>query len=106
MTRADCPDDYECVQGNDLETVLIRGGSVIVSPMGEVLAGPFYGREDLLCAELDLSECVRGKYDLDVVGHYARPDVFQVRVNTRPQPAVEFSGGDVLSIDDTSEQGI
>lgn len=105
LTRADCPDDYECVQGNDPQTVLIRGGSVIVSPMGEVLAGPVYGREDLLCADLDLTECARGKYDLDVVGHYARPDVFQLRVNTRPQPAVEFSGSDVRALDVTLDQG-
>jgi nitrilase len=56
----------------------ICGGSCIVSPFGELLAGPIYDREELLTAEIDLDEIVRGKFDLDVVGHYARPDIFQL----------------------------
>lgn len=61
--------------------VLCRGGSAIVSPLGEVIAGPLYDREGILFAELDLGEIVRGKVDFDVVGHYSRPDVFQLIVN-------------------------
>jgi nitrilase len=61
--------------------VLCRGGSTIVSPLGEVIAGPLYDREGILFADLDLGEIVRGKVDFDVVGHYARPDVFQLIVN-------------------------
>jgi nitrilase len=61
--------------------VICRGGSGIVSPLGEVIAGPLYDREGILFAELDLGEIVRGKVDFDVVGHYARPDVFQLIVN-------------------------
>ena len=53
---------------------------MIVSPMGEVLAGPLYDREGMLLADLDLSEVVRARYDFDVVGHYARPDVFDFAV--------------------------
>jgi nitrilase len=63
---------------------LIRGGSVIVSPLGEVLAGPVYNREELLVAKVDLDDVVRGRYDLDVVGHYARPDVFTLTVDEGP----------------------
>jgi nitrilase len=59
---------------------LIRGGSVIVSPLGEVLAGPVYGRDELLVAEVDRDDVIRGRYDLDVTGHYARPDVFSLTV--------------------------
>ncbi len=91
LTRADCPPDYACIQGNAPETVLIRGGSVIVSPLGEVLAGPVYGKEAVVVAEIDLLDTVRGKYDLDVTGHYARPDVFQLRVNEHPANAVNFN---------------
>jgi len=58
-----------------------EGGSAIVSPYGDVLAGPLYGREGVLTAELDLAEIVRAKLDLDVVGHYARPDVFSLTVD-------------------------
>jgi nitrilase len=53
----------------------IEGGSIIASPQGTVLAGPAEGSE-FICAELDLDEIVRGKFDLDVAGHYSRPDVF------------------------------
>lgn len=61
--------------------VMCRGGSAIISPLGEVLAGPLYDQEGILYADLDLREVARGKFDFDVVGHYARPDVFQLIVN-------------------------
>jgi nitrilase len=70
-----------------LDRPLIRGGSVIVSPLGEVLAGPVYNREELLLATIDRDDVVRGRYDLDVVGHYARPDVFTLTVDEGSPPA-------------------
>lgn len=99
MTRADAPDAYDCVQGDDPKTELIRGGSVIVGPLGDVLAGPVYGREAVIAADIDLMDAIRGKYDLDVAGHYARPDVFHLSVDERPKvpvavgPAVRVEGG-------------
>src|SRR5215510_5505352 len=83
LTRADCPLDYACIQGNDPATVLMRGGSCIVAPLGQVLAGPRFDSECILTADLDLAEIARGKYDFDAVGHYARPDVFCLHVNER-----------------------
>ena len=74
--RSDYPDDYECVQGDDPDTVLIGGGSCIVDPFGEVLAGPVRVGPALLVADLDPGAIARGKFDLDVAGHYARPDIF------------------------------
>ena len=59
----------------------IRGGSVIVGPLGKVLAGPVYDEECILTADLDAGEIAEGKFDLDVAGHYARPDVFRLVVN-------------------------
>ncbi len=91
MTRADAPEDYDCVQGDDPSTILIRGGSVIVSPFGEVLAGPVYDKEAVVTADIDLDDIVRGKYDLDVVGHYARPDIFSLRVDETPRLSVTFT---------------
>ena len=61
---------------------------MIVSPFGEVLAGPLEGREGLVAATIDLKEISRGKFDLDVVGHYARPDVFGLTVDLAPKCAV------------------
>ena len=54
--------------------VMIAGGSVIINPLGKILAGPLLGEEGVITAELDLDDVVRGKFDLDVTGHYARPD--------------------------------
>jgi nitrilase len=65
--------------------VLCRGGSVIVSPLGDLLAGPLYDQEGILYAPLDPAEIARGKLDFDVTGHYARPDVFQLLVDERPK---------------------
>lgn len=71
---------------------LINGGSMIVGPLGDVLAGPLTGREGLVTAEIDRSELVRARYDFDVVGHYARPDVFSLNVDERPKATVRFTG--------------
>jgi nitrilase len=65
--------------------ILCRGGSAIISPLGEVLAGPLFDREGILLADLDPGLIARSKLDFDVVGHYARPDVFQLRVDERPK---------------------
>ncbi|MEV0290231.1 carbon-nitrogen hydrolase family protein [Kribbella sp. NPDC050820] len=88
LTRADLPDDVHPIQGDAPETVLIDGGSVIVSPLGEILAGPLRGRPGVLLAELDLSDLDRANFDFDPNGHYARPDLFTLAVNESPQPTV------------------
>lgn len=88
LTRGDCPADYAAIQGNDPKTVLMRGGSCIIAPLGKVLAGPRFDGECILTAELDLEDIPRGKYDFDVVGHYARPDVFRLHVNEQEQAPV------------------
>jgi len=87
-TRAHFPLDYACIQGNDPQTVMIRGGSCIVDPFGKVLAGPVYNENCILTAELDRSLIARGKFDLDVVGHYGRPDIFTLNVDRRPKSTV------------------
>jgi nitrilase len=93
LLRGDCPDDYDAVQGNDRDTVLMRGGSCIISPLGKVLGGPVFNQSQILVADLDMGEITRGKYDFDVTGHYARPDIFQLHVNERPAVPVVFERG-------------
>jgi nitrilase len=88
LRRGDCPADYAAVMGDDPASVIMRGGSAIVGPLGQILAGPAFNREIILTAEIDLSEIARGKYDFDVVGHYARPDVFRLHVNEKAAPPV------------------
>lgn len=65
-----------------VDKALIRGGSVIISPMGEILAGPIYDKECLLSAEIDVDEVVKARYDFDASGHYSRPDIFKLTLNT------------------------
>lgn len=89
--RGDYPEDYPAVQGNDPETVMIRGGSCIIGPLGEVLAGPAFDAPALLVADLDLDLIPGARYDLDVVGHYSRPDIFRLHVDTSPRYGVSFS---------------
>ncbi len=82
------PPGYAAFQGDDPETVMMRGGSCIIGPLGEVLAGPDYEGETILTADIDLDDIARGKFDLDVVGHYARPDIFRLHVNEAKMSAV------------------
>ncbi|MEZ4709407.1 MAG: carbon-nitrogen hydrolase family protein [Caldilineaceae bacterium] len=81
VTKAMTPPDLPGIEelANQPE-IMCRGGSAIISPLGDVLAGPLYDQEGILTAELDLAEVARGKLDFDVVGHYARPDVFEFSV--------------------------
>jgi len=92
LTRANMPADVHPVQGDLPETVLIDGGSVIVSPLGEVLAGPLRGREGILVSDLDLDDIARSRFDFDATGHYARADVFNLLVDERLQTSVEREG--------------
>ena len=79
VTRQMYPEDIAAqlrIEGD----VLCRGGSVIVSPMGEIIAGPLYDCEDILYAQLEMESIIKSRFDFDPVGHYARPDVFQLEV--------------------------
>ena len=66
---------------------------MIIDPLGRMLAGPVYNEDALLTAELDLSLIPMAQMDFDPVGHYARPDVFSLNVNTAAQHAVTLATG-------------
>jgi nitrilase len=83
VTKADYPDRYQA-DLVDEPTIMSRGGSVIISPMGELLAGPLWDQEGLLIADLDFSVLAKSKLDFDCVGHYARNDVFNLTVTNQP----------------------
>lgn len=67
-------------KASDGEEFLCRGGSLIVSPFGEVMAGPVWEKEDLVVVECDFEDCLRGRLDLDVGGSYSRNDAFKLTV--------------------------
>jgi nitrilase len=84
FTKSDFPPHLQPELAPDRPEVLSRGGSVIISPLGEVLAGPLYGKEGILTAEIDLDELVRSRMDFDVTGHYSRDDIFELSVKDQP----------------------
>ncbi|MCY4010089.1 MAG: carbon-nitrogen hydrolase family protein [Anaerolineaceae bacterium] len=91
QTRASLPADMRAWdEVAALPETLSRGGSAIYSPLGEILAGPLYDEEGILYATLDRDELTRARYDFDVVGHYARPDVFQLQIHRQVKPPVMF----------------
>jgi nitrilase len=94
-----------CLRGSDVPAELVgrddiyagdddwmsRGNAVIISPDGEILAGPLTGEEGILYAEIDVDRARASRRQFDPVGHYARPDVFRLEVDTRPRPPVRFT---------------
>ena len=92
--RSNYPADYKTPFGEDPNLILSRGGSGIVDPFGNYLVGPNTEGEAILLAELDPAQITRGKYDLDVVGHYARPDIFQLHVDERQKRPVTLHRGE------------
>ncbi len=83
VRKSDYPERFQQFLTDEPE-VMSRGGSVILSPFGEILAGPLYDEEGLLTAELNFETLVKSKLDFDPVGHYARPDVFRLDVSGQP----------------------
>ena len=90
ITKSEFPDDHPFDEELPYGETAIRGGSVIIAPTGEVLAGPVYEEETILYADIDLGAKTRSHLDFDPVGHYSRPDVFELRVDTRAKGSVSF----------------
>jgi nitrilase len=81
-TADNYPDDLKSLTtGVDVNCT---GGSIIISPLGKILAGPLFDKEGILYAEIDHREIIKSKMDFDVIGHYARPDVFNFEWKNNP----------------------
>ena len=77
--------------GDDPETVIIARRQLHRRSVRQrSWPGRHVDGEAILIAEIDRAQIVRGKFDLDVVGHYARPDIFQLHVDERAKPPVIF----------------
>jgi nitrilase len=86
---ADFPDrDRVWRTGQDDGEWVEPGNTVIVGPNGEILAGPIRREETILTAELDIAEVHAARRMFDPVGHYHRPDVFRLAVDTAARPVV------------------
>ncbi|WP_271784573.1 carbon-nitrogen hydrolase family protein [Aquimarina algiphila] len=83
-TKSMYPEKYQSLVENEPED-MCPGGSIIVSPLGKVIAGPLFNTSGVLVAELDLDEISKSKLDFDVIGHYSRNDIFQFSVEDQPE---------------------
>jgi nitrilase len=92
LSRDDIPEDFPEKESlyPESETWINAGDSVVVAPGGEIVAGPMRNEKSLLYAEVDISRVATSKRALDVAGHYSRPDIFTLNVNTQPQSPVKF----------------
>jgi nitrilase len=84
FTKSMYPEQYRSLMDEEPE-IMCRGGSIIVSPFGKVLAGPLYDKAGALIQELDLDEIILSKLDFDGVGHYSRADIFEFNVLNQPE---------------------
>jgi hypothetical protein len=69
-----------------------RGNSTILGPDGDVLGGPLIGTVGIITADLDIDRIPATLRQFDPVGRYARPDAFNLYVDTRPKPSVTVGG--------------
>ena len=82
LKMEDIPDEYEFKKLYPNEREWINtGNSCIIAPNGKIIAGPLESAEGILYADIDLRDIVSAKRMFDVVGHYARPDVFNFSIN-------------------------
>ncbi len=88
FTKTMYPEKYQHLLIDEPETIC-PGGSVIISPMGQILAGPLKNEAGVLMATLDLDEIAESKLDFDVIGHYARNDIFEFKVKDQPETKKE-----------------
>lgn len=66
------------------------GDSLIIAPDGEIISGPMRKEAGILFCDIDLTKVGTAKRTLDVAGHYSRPDIFTLHVNTKPQSPIQF----------------
>jgi len=90
ITRGEYGEDYRSILTDNPDDVVMRGASVIVGPLGEVIAGPVLNQKTILYAELDRATLIKSKLDFDPVGHYSRPDVFSLHVDVQEKKPVHY----------------
>jgi nitrilase len=95
MRKADIPDRFSFKEKylGAVQDWINTGESVIVDPDGKILAGPAPGQETILYAEIDRAKITGSRWQLDVAGHYARPDIFELVVHRREKPPMTFATG-------------
>ena len=83
FTKSMYPEAFQHLVASEDEH-FCRGGSVVVSPLGQIMAGPLFDKSGIVSAQIDLDEITKSKLDFDVNGHYNRRDIFDFKVNDQP----------------------
>jgi nitrilase len=93
MRKQDIPDrlEFKAEYYSGVGEWINKGDSAIVGPDGKFLAGPLNAEEGILYAELDPRQMRGSKWNLDVAGHYARPDVFRLTVSREDRPMIDVA---------------
>ena len=82
FTKEMYPKDLHCPQEiGQLSDIPCRGGSCVVDPYGHYVTQPVWDKEDIIYADLDMQQAIASRMEFDGVGHYARPDVLELRVH-------------------------
>lgn len=92
MKGSDIPKDFpeKEMLYPDANEWVNQGDSIVIAPGGEIVAGPMREEAGILYCEVDKEKVGIAKRALDVTGHYSRPDIFQLHVNTQAQSPVVF----------------
>jgi nitrilase len=92
LTYDDIPDDFPEKESlySSTEQWINPGDSAVIAPGGDIVAGPMHNAKGILYAEIDTDSVIPARRTLDVAGHYSRPDIFTLSVNTQPQTPVKF----------------
>lgn len=93
IQASDIPDDFpeKARLYPDSEEWINPGDSVIVEPGGNIVAGPMHQQKGILYFDIDLEQSTAAKRTLDVAGHYSRPDIFTLQVNTEQQTSLTIN---------------
>ncbi len=94
MTKAEYPEDLDEVSLREVAAMpdpMTRGGSAIIGPLGEYLAGPLWDERGILYAEIDPGAVAEARFDFDACGHYSRPDLLQLQNRTLRPPATRHA---------------
>ena len=92
LRGSDIPEDFpeKSTLYSDSEEWINQGDSIVIAPGGSIITGPMRKEEGILYCEIDSNLAGKAKQNLDVVGHYSRPDIFKLHINTKQQIPVEF----------------
>jgi nitrilase len=94
LRPSDIPNSFP-LKGQPMDSgfQIMTGGSLIVAPDGEVMAGPLDKVEETLFADIDVKRVREERFKMDPAGHYGRPDVFDLRVDRTRRRQISYPSG-------------